>query len=437
MTTMKTKILQHKLDESFKEFVDNTAVEYGNQLIKYSELDEKVNHIVNWINREGIERESFIGIMAEDKLAFIYTLLALVKTGNVFVPLDTANPGDRFKKMVEISNTKTIFSDRDNHSLARDYFNRREDVRIVVIEEIIEEAGISDESASPVQYLPEDPIYIYFTSGSTGEPKAVLGKNASLLHYCRWEIDTLNVEHSFRISQFANTGFDAFLKEAFIAFLSGATLCIPVDIKEILNAEDLTRWVEESRINLLHCVPGVFSLLNSGASDENSFSELKYIGLSGEPTYPSELKNWYDKMGERIQLINLYGTTETTILKSYYFITKADTERKRIPIGKPIKGCRMIVLDEKMNVCNKGIVGEIYIRSNYNTLGYYEAPQLNEKKFVRNPFSDNPDDLIFKTGDLGRILLDENIELLGRVDRQVKIRGIRIELEEIENITAT
>ncbi|MCP4152636.1 MAG: amino acid adenylation domain-containing protein, partial [bacterium] len=245
------------------------------------------------------------------------------------------------------------------------------------------------------------------------------------------------VDEQFRLSQFSNIGFDAFLKEMLVAFLAGATLCTPENMPDIINPEDLIRWVEKSKITLLHCVPGVFRQMNVETLNENNFRELKYILLSGEEIYPSELENWYDKIGERIQLINLYGTTETTILKSYYLIGKSDVQRKNIPIGKPIKGSRLIVMDGQMNICTEGVTGEIYIRTPYHTHGYYNAPQLNREKFLPNPFSDNPDDLIFKTGDLGRFLSDGNVEFLGRTDRQVKLLGIRIELEELENVLCT
>ncbi|MGK7916465.1 MAG: phosphopantetheine-binding protein, partial [Prochloraceae cyanobacterium] len=140
-----------------------------------------------------------------------------------------------------------------------------------------------------------------------------------------------------------------------------------------------------------------------------------------------------DVYGERIQLVNLYGASETTMTKFFYFVQPDDRQRRSIPIGKPMDGATALVMDAQGRVCPSGMVGEIYIRTPYRTLGYYQQPELTSKVFVANPFSNNPNDIVYKTGDLGRILENGNFECLGRLDRQVKIRGVRIELGEIEN----
>jgi acyl carrier protein len=157
--------------------------------------------------------------------------------------------------------------------------------------------------------------------------------------------------------------------------------------------------------------------------------------LSGEEIKPHELTNWYDTFAERIQLVNLFGPTETTLVKACCFICRGDAHRDKIPIGKPMRGSRIILLDKKMNICPRGIIGEIYIKTPYMTMGYCNQPELNNEKFIRDPFKTGADAsaLIYKTGDLGRELADGSFEFIGRIDRQVKIRGIRIELGEIES----
>jgi len=181
-------------------------------------------------------------------------------------------------------------------------------------------------------------------------------------------------------------------------------------------------------------VPALFRLLNSSNLKKEHFKALQYVMLSGERINPPELVDWYRTFGDRIQLVNFYGPTETTMIKAWYPIERSDVNRERIPIGKAVKGARIFVLDTEMKVCDELEQGEIYIRTPFRTFGYYNEPGLNKERFIQNPFNNQPDDILYKTGDLGKLLPDGDIEFLGRRDRQVKLRGIRIELEEIEGL---
>lgn len=285
-----------------------------------------------------------------------------------------------------------------------------------------------------VEYLPEDEIYLYFTSGTKGKPKAVLGKNISLAQFINWEIQEFSINEDVRCSQFITPAFDAFLRDVFVPLCAGGRLLIPEDMRIIADSKELIDWIDTNKINLIHCVPSIFRVFNTDNLTGEEFRDLQYILMSGEKINPIELKKWYEKFNERIELINLYGATETTMIKTFYRIKKSDVNRERIPIGKSIRGARLIILDKYMKPCDEGIEGEIHIRTPYGTYGYYNSPELNDKVFIQNPFSSNPNDVIYKTGDLGKYLSDGNVDLLGRIDRQIKIRGIRIELEGIEDI---
>src|ERR1700752_4447249 len=161
---------------------------------------------------------------------------------------------------------------------------------------------------------------------------------------------------------------------------------------------------------------------------------MKYVVLTGEPIYPADVKRWMELFGERIKLLNFYGTTETTISKFAYEIKPEDVERPSIPVGKPIKGSAMMVIDQFGQPCGVGDVGEIYIRTPYCSFGYHGDPELTKQVFVPNPFSDDPTDIVQKTGDYGRLLKSGDLEHLGRRDQKVQIRGVRIALGEIENL---
>jgi polyketide synthase PksJ len=435
---VKDKRFQNNLNIHLNEYKDHTSIQQGEHAITYGQLNMSAGHIADWIATQGMENHEPVGVFSENRSLIITAIIGILKAGKVFVPLDTANPHQRQEQLIRLTGLKHILTDETTHEK---YIERpiasENNVRLQRIEKLLEPRSTANRPTgntnSKISYAPEDPIYIYFTSGTTGLPKGVVGKNKSLTHYSQWEVEAFNFKPHQRFSQMATPGFDAFLKEVFVTLFAGGTLYIPQNPKEIMDPETLLHWMKRNRIEIFHGVPGIFRLLNTPQQTPENLQSLKYVLLSGEPIQPSELKHWYEVHGERIRLVNLYGTTETTILSSSYNIRPEDVDRKRIPIGKPIKGTRLIILNENMGLCAKGEVGEIYIRTPYRTHGYYKDPEQNRRRFVPNPFNPKPEDIIFRTGDRGRMLPDENIEVLGRMDRQVKIRGIRIELEEIES----
>lgn len=426
MSKSSRRIFQEWLGERMVTFHDQCAVESGPVRLTFGDIDRQSDIIANWILDRGIEKETYIGIYSRDRIKLLVSVTGILKAGCAFVPLDPALPGTRLQMMVETVGLTLILRD---HTPAPDGWG----IEFAPVSQILNNGRHPESLAGKVEYSPDDRVYVYFTSGTTGIPKAIVGKNKSLHHFVNWEIGEFQFPGGYRFSQVAAPGFDAFLKESFVAIGSGGVLCIPEDPAVILNPDTFSNWVDQQEIHVLHCVPSVFRLL-TGSADAGRFKSLKYVLMSGEPVQPAMLKQWYDTFGGRVQLVNLYGLTETTILKTMYRIQPEDTERERIPIGMPMKGSRIVILDDGLNICQQLTAGEIYIRTPYLTHGYHGSDQLTSERFIPNPLSDNPNDIVFKTGDLGRLLPDGNIEFLGRKDRQVKIRGIRVELEEIETI---
>jgi amino acid adenylation domain-containing protein len=440
----KTRILQEKLNESLTKHKNNIAIECGKRVVSYNQLRKTSNHIANQVLKKGIPPQTLIGILIHDPLQFILTMVGILKAGCVFMPLDNTHPKNRLEVMIHSTNTKFVISDGESfnrfvsNGVLTSPRNARYECEFIRVDDLL----LSEESTwwthePEIHYTPEDKIYIFFTSGTTGTPKAIVGKNKSVLHFVKWEMDRFGIDETFRISQLTSPGFDAILRDIFVPLCSGGTVCTPDNKDIITNAEKLMNWVEESGVHLIHCVPALFRLLNSNPLTANNFKDLKFILLSGESIQPSDLVKWYRTFGEQIQLVNLWGTSETTMAKTFYFIGETDIHRERIPVGKPIKGAAVVVLDKYMNVCIEQIKGELYIRTPFRTSGYLNDPELNMERFIPNPFNNRPEDLLHKTGDSGRILPDGNIEVLGRMDRQVKVRGIRIELEEIESVLQT
>ncbi len=440
-------LIQDWFSQTAEKFGDNTAIDCGEQKLTYNEIEAQSNKLANFLIDRGVTKGSIVAILAQDSIKIIIAIIGILKAGCVFVPLVPDLPEHRINNIVaEISPKWFIVDTAGLKKINRGRIVEFSQSPVICLSEtpVLENFNSFDYHLNDyaeyskiekpiVQSEPEDICYIYFTSGSTGKPKGIAGRLKSISHFINWEIKTFNIKQSTRVSQLITPAFDAFLRDIFVPLCSGGVVCIPEEIDTVLDARKLISFLDNQQINLIHCVPSLFRSILNEDLDNKLFSSLQYILLSGEPLLTTDISRWMDVYGDKIQLVNLYGASETTMTKFFYFVKPEDIKRQSIPIGKPMDGTAAIVVDDRGKVCPPGMVGEIYIRTPYRTLGYYQQPELTSKVFIPNPFSDNPDDIIYKTGDLGRILSDGNFECLGRKDGQVKIRGVRIELGEIEN----
>jgi len=427
--------IQSRLANVFLEYKENTAIEYGTTRLTYAELEHRAAGISQWIANHNILAGSFIGIYSEDKIHIISSIIAILQKRCIFVPLDIVLPRRRVENMIRLTNMRAILTDNAHETVLISMMEKDpHKPHIFVLNDSSYRDRVLDDNNHPgITYDLEDKIYVYFTSGTTGMPNAIVGKNKSLVQFVQWEIETFIVNETYRISQLTAPGFDAFLRDVFVPLFAGGTICIPGNKDILMDGNTLIDWLDRSQINLVHCVPGLFYIINAGKLTPTSFLHLKYFLLSGEPINPTELRKWYRIFNDRIQLVNYYGPTETTMIKTFHPIGGNDLEKANIPAGFPMRGARVIILDRYMKICDRGIVGEIYIRTAYDTHGYLDNPGLNAGRFIKNPFNKDGRDFIYKTGDMGRRLENGEIEILGRIDRQVKIRGIRVELGNIEN----
>jgi amino acid adenylation domain-containing protein len=424
------------------------ALEQGGRKITYGELEEKANVLANALLASGAQAHTVVALLLVDPIDIIVCMLGCLKARCVFVPLEPELPDKRLISMLTEAApqwviTTAALQERLDDIVAMSALPvsaiclHREKSQTERYQYMLSLSGdwiVSDTTPCHLETEPDDICYIYFTSGSTGKPKGIAGRLKAIDHFIQWEIHVLHLSEGVRGSQLIAPSFDAFLRDVFVPLCAGGTVCIPSDRSRIVAfPKELRRWLDEEHIHIVHCVPSLLrALLNEGLS-ATDFASLHSVLLSGEALHPSDVRKWMDVFGERIQLVNLYGPSETTMVKFYHFVRPLDRDLPSIPIGKPMPGARAILLDEQGNVCPPGAVGEIYIRTPYRSLGYYRQPELTAEVFIPNPFQAEASDIIYKTGDLARISNDGIFELLGRKDQQIKVRGIRIELREIEN----
>jgi amino acid adenylation domain-containing protein len=425
---MRQQFVHEMFQEAAAENPAQPAVASADRELTYAELNDWSNHIGNYLIDLGAVKGSIIFIAVESSFSVIASMIATLKIGGVFVPVDPHQPEGRLRGLA--AQVPPAFVLTEQRLLATIGEKLGVQVPVVPIDATDPVEGcLSPPSVSE----PEDMCYVYFTSGSTGQPKAIAGRLKSIDHFVRWEIGAFAVKTGTVVSQLTSPVFDAFLRDTFTPLCAGGTLRVPDSREAVLDPKRLGQWLHDSQVEIVHSVPSLFRTLLAEGLTPDHFPALRYVALAGEPLLPADVRRWMEIFGDRIRLVNLYGPTETTMVKLFYMVRREDSTRRSIPVGQAMPGARALVLDEAGRPAAEGAIGEIYIRTPYRTLGYYNNPELTQQVFVPNPLSDDPADIVYRTGDLGRLLDDGNIEFLGRKDQQVKVRGVRVELEEIEN----
>lgn len=421
--------VQKIFDKIAAEHPKRVAIRYCSEEMSYSRLKEISDNIAAGLG-EKISGNRYVPAVFDRSPQLIATMLGIFKAGGIFVPITPTLPENRIKQILsQVNPTFLVSSSSDMEQL--DKISAQMDMS----PEIVDYDNLASFSGEPSGDggAEQKNCYIYFTSGSTGMPKGILGRSLSLSHFIEWEKKEFAIDSDFKVSQMTPPTFDPFLRDVLVPLTSGGTCCIPGP-ELFHDMQKLIAWIEQENINLIHTVPSLFKELCKHLNDSGQLKEVRYILLAGELLRGNDIRRFVELFGERIQLVNLYGPTETTMVKLFHRIERDDKDRAIVPVGKPIQGAQTLILNNKLQRCEPGQRGEIYIRTPFITSGYFNDQTKTEEVFIPNPFGNNPMDIIYKTGDLGRMLPSGNIELSGRVDNQVKIRGTRIEPGEIENV---
>ncbi len=408
---------------------DRAAILSGQQELSYRQLDLWSNQLGNDLLDRGARKGALVYVAAANTPSAVASMLATLKIGAVFVPVDLQQPAARIRALTAQVAPAFVLAAEPLRAAVHEKVGRS-DVPVVGIEL---SAARGSEQSPPGVSEPEDMCYVYFTSGSTGRPKAIAGRLKSIDHFVRWEMEALAVGPGTRVSQLTSFVFDAFLRDTFTALCAGGTMCVPESRETVLDPRRLVAWLDGTRIEIVHAVPSLFRTILAEPLRPDLFPALRHVALAGEPLLPSDVQRWTQVFGDRVRLVNLYGPTETTMVKLFHRVRPEDGVRRSVPIGRAMPGASVLVLDDAGGPAEQGTVGEIYIKTDFATLGYFNNPELTEQVFVPNPLGDEPDDIVYRTGDLGRVLEDGSLEFIGRRDQQVKIRGVRVELGEIES----
>ncbi|MFC4159110.1 amino acid adenylation domain-containing protein [Chitinimonas lacunae] len=413
---------------------DAIAVEQATRQLSYRALNRLVNLAAAALRDAGVVPGDVVGLAMPASIECLIGILATIKRGAIFMALDLAAPEARQRQLFGMVNPRVLCLRPQDEATVRAMAERCPQGVSLLPLDVARLHGLpasAGDANPPILAGDDDTGYLIQTSGSTGVPKLIAGRNKGVSHFAHWEKTEFGLDSHTRASWLAAPTFDVCLREIFVPLLAGGTLVIP-EPADRADSHALLDWLERSRITLLHCVPSLFRLLTRAARDlSRAPDSLRQVVLAGEPLYGADVANWREAAGGRAQLINFYGPSETTLAKLFHRIEEAYAPGAIVPLGRPIANAVVLILANG-RLCEPGEVGELHIKTPFASNGYYRDPDTTAAAFIVNPLGDDPNDRIYKTGDLGRYRPDGSIEFVGRADRQVKIDGVRIELPEIE-----
>ncbi len=415
------------------------AIRQAGRGFTYGELCQASLGIAQELVARGLQPGGVVAIVGPRSFGMVAAMIGTVLAGGAMLGIERRLPAARQRLMLRESQTKLLLHVGEPDEAAREAWQEELPPEALLALEPgngLVLGGIRDADA-PEAALPEpgpdDPAYVIFTSGTTGVPKAVLGRHKGLAHFIAWQRETFGIGAKDRGAQLTSLSFDPVLRDIFLPLTAGATLCLPDD--DDFGADRVLPWLEREGVTFLHTVP---TLADSWLADVPSgigLRALRRVFFAGEPLTDKLVGRWRAAFPESGELINLYGPAETTLAKCFYRVP-AEVSPGVQPVGTPLPETQVLILTPERRLCGIGEAGEIVVRTPFRSLGYLNSPEETRRRFIPNPFRDDEDDLLYLSGDGGRYLSDGLIEILGRLDDQVKIRGIRVEPQEVTALLA-
>jgi amino acid adenylation domain-containing protein len=407
-----------------------TAVEFQGESLTYRQLNQRANQLAHALRNRGVGPDTLVGICVHRSLEMLVGMLGVLKAGGAYVPIDPAYPADRLAFMIEDAGLSLILT---QERLASD-IPTGSAALLCLDKDWTTIAKESDENPTP-NVVPANVAYVIYTSGSTGNPKGVMIEHRSLVNFTVTAAAAYKIGPADRVLQFASLSFDISVEEICPALTCGATVVLRTD-EMISSARDFMNFCKEWRTTILDLPTAYWHELTEALNTIDLMlpEAVRLVIIGGEKAAFDRVTAWHKQVGKGVRLVNTYGPTESTVAVTICDLRADDQELKlnTVPIGRPFANATAYLLDESLRPVPIGAPGELYIGGPGVARGYVNRPELAGEKFIPDVFSGDRGARLYKTGDLVRYRPDGNIEFLGRVDNQIKIRGFRVELEEIE-----
>ena len=409
------------------QFADSIALIVGDERWTYAELNRRANQVANRLIAMGVKPGEIVGLAHQRDALLLPSLLGILKAGAAYAPLDPHYPLERLGFILSDCRAPAVVTTTDVAATLD-----LGDAQLLLADQIDDS---TDDQNPSVQLDDQQLAYVIYTSGSTGKPKGVQVTHANATRLFTATEPWFAFDHNDTWTLFHSFAFDFSVWEIWGALLFGGRLVVvPYEISR--SPESFYRLLSEHKVTVLNQTPSAFRqlILADEALHKQHALSLRYVIFGGEALEFSSLQSWVKRHGDqKPKLINMYGITETTVHVTYRVLTSAEIQSEsRSLIGEPIPDLQLHVLDDDLKPKPVGEVGEIYVGGAGVSLGYLNRPKLTAERFLSDPFSDDPTNRLYKTGDLGAFRADGELEYHGRSDRQVQLRGFRVELGEIE-----
>jgi amino acid adenylation domain-containing protein len=423
----KDKCIHELFEEQAERTPDAVAAVFEDERLTYRELNRRANQLAHYLKKLGVGPEALVGLCVERSLEMIVGLLAILKAGAAYVPLDASCPNQRLEFMLRDTSMAVLLTQqRLVDGLPHDGMH-------TICLDADRHAIAPQSDSNPISCAkPENLAYVIYTSGSTGMPKGVLIEHRQILNYVHGISERLNLAPGAGFAMVQPLSADSSQTVIFPSLISGGCLHV-ISEDRASDPRALSEYFSRFPIDLLKIAPSHLAALQISSRPEQLLPR-RWLVVGGEVSR----WDWMDRLQATAScsIFNHYGPTEATVGVLTYAVQKNQNARSSstVPIGRPLPNTRAFLLDRHMQPVPIGASGELHIGGDGLARGYLNRPELTAEKFVSNPFSDDPQARLYKTGDLARYLPDGNIEFLGRIDDQVKIRGFRVEPGEIEAI---
>ncbi|NEQ24566.1 MAG: amino acid adenylation domain-containing protein, partial [Microcoleus sp. SIO2G3] len=427
----KDRCIHHLFEEQAARTPENIALVYEDQQLTYAQLNTRANQLAHYLQALGVGSETVVALCLERSLDMFVGLLGILKAGGAYLPLDPLFPAERLAFMLQDAQVSFVISHSSLVTDGKHLTEDKEQRKVICLDTGWEAIAKQPECNPTSNVQPENLVYVIYTSGSTGKPKGVAVEQQQLLNYLHSILERLDLPEGSSFATVSTFAADLGNTAIFPALCTGGCLHI-ISQERATNAEAFAAYCRRHPIDCLKIVPShLAALLNATCSE--TILPRQCLILGGEAASWTLIEQ-IQQRNRDCRILNHYGPTETTVGVLTYPVESKPTHlnSETVPLGRPLANTQVYVLDRQLQPVPIGVPGELYIGGAGLARGYLNRPDLTAERFITNPFNNSKSERLYKTGDLAQYLPDGNLEFLGRADNQVKLRGFRLELGEIE-----
>ncbi|HEX7317497.1 MAG TPA: amino acid adenylation domain-containing protein [Pyrinomonadaceae bacterium] len=420
----KEKCVQQLFEAQAARTPERAAVVFGGFELSYRELNARANQLAAHLRTLGVGPEVLVAVHMERSAEMVVAILGVLKAGAAYVPLDLTYPQERLAFMMEDARVAVLLT--QEHLAGRLPAHQ---AQVVSVDSDWPTIDAQADTDAPNRALPDNTAYVIYTSGSTGRPKGVAVTHQGLVNYLSWCVPAYGAGEGAGAPVHSPLGFDLTVTSLFAPLLAGQSAVLLTEEEGVEGLASTLR--ERGDYSLVKITPSHLEVLNQLLTPEQLRGTARALIIGGEALSGETLHNWRAAAPE-VRLVNEYGPTETVVGCCVYEVAAGDVFAGTVPVGRPIANTQLYILDAYLRPVPAGVAGELFIGGDGLARGYLGRPGLTAERFLPNPFAQSHGARVYRTGDLARHLPDGNIEYLGRTDHQVKVRGFRVELGEIE-----